>query len=186
MTVPTTEPTAITAGDTIAWTRSLADYPASSGWTLSYALRSATGMIDITASASGADHAVSVAASVSKTWTPGTYAWAAFVTKAAERYEVARGEILVRPNLAQAAPLDDRTHARKVLDAIEAVIEGRASKDQEEYTIGDRSLKRTPIVELIRLRGVYRGEVRREQQAQAIAKGLSSGANIFVRFGRVG
>lgn len=187
MTVPSIEPAEITAGDTVTWRRTLADYPASASWVLSYALRSAAGSYDFDASASGDDHLVSVAPTTTKGWVPGTYSWAAFVTKAPDRFEVARGTIVVRRNLAAPGPLDDRSHARKVLDAIEAVIERRATKDQEEYTIGDRSLKRTPIAELIKLRGIYRGEVRREQQAADLAAGRpSSGTRLYVRFSRSG
>ena len=36
MTVPTGEPTELVAGDTWTWDRSLADYPAAGGWTLTY------------------------------------------------------------------------------------------------------------------------------------------------------
>lgn len=181
--IPSSEPASVVAGDTLAWKLTLGDYPASSGWVLSYALRNDQAAIDITASASGSDHLVSVPASTSKTWRAGSYAWSAFVTKASERYTVGNGTIIVAPNLAVGGPVDSRSHARRVLDAIEAVLERRATKDQEEFTIGDRSLKRTPLAELIRLRSVYRGEVRREQQALDIAAGRDSGNRILVRFG---
>lgn len=183
MAVPTIEPAAVTAGDTVTWSRSLADYPASSGWTLAYALRNAAEQIDITATASGADHLVSVPAATSRAWKPGVYGWGAYVTNGADRFEVARGSIVVRPNLQQATPLDSRSHARKVLDAIEAVIEGRASRDQEEYTIGDRSLKRTPITELLRLRSIYRAEVAREDAAADLVAGRPARNRFYVRLG---
>jgi hypothetical protein len=32
----TSEPVRITAGDTVAWTKALPDYPASAGWVLKY------------------------------------------------------------------------------------------------------------------------------------------------------
>ena len=52
-TVPTKEPLTIRAGDTIEWTKSLDDYKASAGWTLSYSFRGTGGTIDITSSAGG-------------------------------------------------------------------------------------------------------------------------------------
>lgn len=182
MTTPTIEPGSIAAGDTLAFTRELADYPASAGWVLSYALRGLAGAINFTASASGAIHAVTVAASVTATWPAGRYLWSAYVSKAGERYEVGTGQLVVRPNLAAAASLDTRGHARKVLDAIEAVLEGRATRDQEEYSIGDRSLKRTPLADLVMLRQRYRAEVNREEEAARLAAGLPSGRRVFVRF----
>ena len=44
---------------------------------------------------------------------------------------------------------DPRAHAEKVLEAIEAVIEKRATKDQESYTIKNRSLARTGSTPLL-------------------------------------
>ena len=52
-TIPTKEPLTIRAGDTIKWTKSLDDYIASDGWTLSYSFRGTGGMIDITSTADG-------------------------------------------------------------------------------------------------------------------------------------
>jgi hypothetical protein len=63
----------------------------------------------------------------------------------------------------QGAGQDPRSHARKTLDAIEAVVEGRATKDQQAYTIGGRSLQRMPIKDLMYFRGVYRAEVYAEE-----------------------
>ena len=60
--IPTTEPSVVTAGDTVKWTRALAEYSAADGWTLKYKLANLEGSFDVNASASGADHAVIVTA----------------------------------------------------------------------------------------------------------------------------
>jgi hypothetical protein len=61
-----------------------------------------------------------------------------------------------------------------------AVIEGRATRDQERYRINNRELQRTPISDLIRLRDRYREEARRERAA---AKGQSLlGRRVLTRF----
>ncbi len=52
-TIPTKEPLTIRAGDTIKWTKSLDDYKASDGWTLSYSFRGTGGTIDITSTTEG-------------------------------------------------------------------------------------------------------------------------------------
>ena len=75
--IPTTEPAAVNAGDTVRWRRALADYPASAGWALTYTLLNAAGKITITASAQGDDHLVSVPAATSAGWAAGDYAWRA-------------------------------------------------------------------------------------------------------------
>ena len=75
MAIPSVEPTAIIAGDTLAWTKSLADYPASAAWVLKYRLINAASKIDITATTSGADHLVSVAAAVTALYPVGLYTY---------------------------------------------------------------------------------------------------------------
>ena len=71
---PTTEPAAITAGDSFTWQKTLADYPAGT-WTLKYRFINAAGKIDITATASGTDHLVSVTPTTSAAYTAGDYTW---------------------------------------------------------------------------------------------------------------
>jgi hypothetical protein len=79
---------------------------------------------------------------------------------------------------------DTRTHARKVLDAIEAVIEGRATKDQYEYQIQGRMLRLTPLPDLIKFRQLYKAEMQREIQAANVQAGIASRNKIVVRFNK--
>jgi hypothetical protein len=183
--IPTIEPVVVTAGDTWKWKRSLADYPASGGWSLRYVLASPTQRYTFDSSADGDDHLVSRATGDTDDIVPGRYQWTAFARNGTERYQVGAGTLEVRPNVEGARPWDARTHARKVLEAIEAVLEDRATKDQEEYTIGDRSLKRTPIKDLMVLRDTYRLEVQREEATAAMAAGLPNPRMAGIRFNRV-
>jgi hypothetical protein len=160
MTTPINEPLRIYAGDTWAWQREdlASDYPAPT-WTLKYAFKNAASHIELTATADGTFFAVSVAASTTIGYTAGTYNWVAYVESGSSRYTVDEGVLVVLPAFANASALDNRTHAKKALDAIEAVIEGRAGVDQMEYTIGSRQLKRMPIAELLQFRDYYRAQV---------------------------
>jgi hypothetical protein len=167
---PTLEPSSVNAGDTWRWTRSLADYPASAGWALSYTLINASAKITISAAATTAGYAA------------GTYDWRARVSKAGEVYTVGEGRITVR-NAYAASTFDARSHARKTLDAIEAVIEGRASSSTAEYQIAGRQLKYIPVPDLLALRDKYRAEVKREDAIAAVAAGLPDSRRVFVRFG---
>lgn len=173
--VPTIEPESFIAGDTWRWTRTLADYPAST-WTLTYRARSRESSFEITATASGADHSVTVAKATTAAYKAGIYAWTAQVTDGTTRTTVASGLWTVAPDPANTgAGLDPRSHARRVLEAVEAVLEGRATKDQEEYAINGRSLKRESRETLLKFRNQYRGEVRAEELAAAAAKGKGGG-----------
>ena len=58
---------------------------------------------------------------------------------------------------------DDRTENERILDAINATIENRATSDQQYYMIGTRRLDRIPMDELRLLRATYITAVRREK-----------------------
>ncbi|MDZ7804320.1 hypothetical protein [Thiohalophilus sp.] len=123
-----TEPTKFAAGDTLQWKRSLAAYPASAGWTLHYALFNAAGAYTIDSTADGDDHAIDVPSTTTAGWTPGRYNWSAYVTHTdGRRQSLFSGGLLIEPDLTSDEAYDGRSHARKMLDAIEATIEGRAT-----------------------------------------------------------
>jgi hypothetical protein len=183
--IPTNEPAQLRAGDTWKWTRSLGDYLASAGWTLKYRFKHPINAgFEIVASASGADHAVTVAAATTTGYTAGKYTWTAWVEGgSSEKYTVDGGTLEVLTDyraVTAAAVSDNRSHARKVLEAIEAVIEGRAAKDQEEYQIAGRQLKHTPLAELLKFRNRYKQELAAETAAENLANGIGTSRTIRV------
>ena len=183
---PTREPAELIVGDRWMWKRTDlgADYPPAS-YTLKYSLRldTAATEIEIAASASGTDFLVEVASVTTAGYTAGTYRWQAYITRTSDsqRVLIGSGTVKVVANR-DASTADPRSHAKKVLDAIEAVIESRATKDQEEYAINGRSLKRTPIPDLIVLHNKYKADVAAEERAARIKNGLDGGGRILVRF----
>lgn len=181
--IPTTEPVKITAGDTLRWTKSVSDYSAAAGWTLDYYFRGKAGSFDITTTADGSDHAVSVAKTITAAYPAGDYYWAAYVSKAGERFQVGAGRCKVLPDLiTKNKGYDGRSHVKKTLDAIEAVLEGRASKDQESYTIDSISLSRTPIKDLIMFQAKYAAAYQAELDAETLEQGGKLGGKILTRF----
>ncbi len=180
----TTEPAAIYAGDTISWLIPLAGYPASSGWTLKYNAVGAAGQFNLVSSASGIDHAVSIAKATTANYKPGLYTLTKYVENVAgERVTLSEIPLIVKPDLAgKTAALDTRSHAKKVLDAIEAVLENRATTDQQELTLNGKTLKRTPVADLLSFRSKYLQEYKNELAANRLASGLGSGNKILVRF----
>ena len=183
---PETEPTQIIAGDRAAWKRTdLGTDYAPASYSLKYSARledSGSTEIEITASESGSDYIVEVGQSTTAAYTAGVYHWQAYITRTSdsERVTVDSGTWEVIANR-DAATSDPRNHVKKVLDAIESVIEGRASKDQESYSIQGRSLSRTPIADLVVLRDRYRAEWVREQRAERIKNNLGHSGVIKVR-----
>lgn len=184
MTTPTNEPLELRAGDTWEWRRNdLADYPAGT-WTLTYRFKNAAGGFEVVAAADGTNYSVTVAAATTANYAAGTYTWAAQVVSGTTKKTVDTGTLKVMANLfagTATTASDQRTHAKKVLDAVEAVLEGRASLDQEEFQIGGRMLKRTPLADLIRFRAIYKAEVERELAAENLANGVGVARKIQVR-----
>lgn len=183
---PTREPTELVIGDRWMWKRSDlgSDYPPAS-YTLKYSLRldSVGTEIEITATDSGTDFLIEIASAVTAAYTAGSYRWQAYITRNsdAQRITLNSGTVDIKANR-DAVGTDPRGHARKVLDAIEAVIENRATQDQEEYSISNRSLRRTPIPDLLKLRTLYRQEVAAEEAAEKLAAGTGTARKIQVRF----
>ena len=179
-------PEKVTAGDTIKFEESWSGYPQTS-WTLKYHIvGESTDLGTFTATANGDAFRVTIAIATTAAWAAGVYSYEAYVeddpAAPTERVRVKAGTIEVTANLATVDTHDGRTHAKIVLDAIEAVIEGRATKDQDSYAIAGRSLSRTPIPDLLTLRDKYRSEYAQELRAQRIAQGLGHSGIIRTRF----
>jgi len=160
-------PCEVRAGDTLRWNRSLPDFPASDGWSLAYTLVGRAGAHNVTASADGADFAIEVPAATTAGWSADSYALTEYVSKGAERYTIGTTRIRVLPDLAAAAgPVDTRSHARKVLDSINAWLESR-SIVAGEVQHGERRIKNYSMVELLALRDRLAAIVAREEAADA-------------------
>lgn len=173
-------PAKIQVGDTLKYTDTLTDYPAST-WTLSVILLSNVGRISYTASASGDDHQINVPAATTATWKPGSYKYQARVTDGTDVYTVGVGSVDLAPAL-QSTTSDQRSHVEQVLDALEATILGKAGNDQQSLTIGGKSIARLSPSELLTWRDKYKAELRALRQAEQIANGQSGGRYVRVRF----
>jgi len=182
---PQREPLAFIAGDRWSWKRlDLALY--SSGYALTYsARREADGgeEITISASISGTDFIVEIPSATTAAYPPGVYHWQAYITRASDsqRITIDSGTFDVSPNR-DLATSDPRSHNKKVLDSIMAVIEKRATKDQESYSLNGRSLTRTSVEELQRLKNNYQAMYNAEVRRERIKNGLGHSGKIKTRF----
>lgn len=170
------------AGDSLYWEETPADYPADSGWTITYKIVGSNGAYTITSSSSGSTHVLTADTSTTASWAAGFYGWTAYVSKGTERITLQTGSITLLADPSAATATDNRTHSRKVLDAIQAVLEGRASKDQESYSINGRTLNRTPLSELMEMERKYSARVVQEERTEKAKQGLVTSSKIRVRF----
>jgi len=180
----TTEPDRITAGDTLEWVKSLPSYPASAGWVLRYAIVSNSAAYNFTATASGDEHAISVAAATTAAWAAGSYAWTAAVTLGATRHTVGNGRLTIAPNLSAATSgVDTRSPARQALDAMNTALAAYGAKAyMQSYSIAGRQQTFRNPAEFMALRDKLSAEVAREDNAARIAAGLPTRNTLAVRF----
>ncbi|MDI3237522.1 hypothetical protein QK338_05250 [Acinetobacter ursingii] len=165
-------PKTITAGITLNFRVNLTAYPASSGWSLVAYLRG-NSAIDLQSQADGNQHLFNIPAEITKNYKAGHYGYSLRAIHSTGLIdEIESGVVEIKADLATLTDNTDlRSHAQKTLAAIEAVIENRATLDQERYRINNRELYRTPFDTLVKLRGFYRAEVAREQ-AKACGKSV--------------
>lgn len=179
----------IVKGDTLTLSYSLPDYSATT-YNIWIAIRGASA-IDIKKetpgvliTADGDDFDISVTAAVTALWTAGDYNYAVYAGKSswAERYQVYSGTVKIVENIAsQVAGYDGRSHAKIALDAIEAVLENRASRDQASYSIAGRQITKMTIDELFKFRNYYKSEVEAEKRKDRAKNGDNPGYMVKVK-----
>lgn len=204
--LPDLPPRTFHPADEVAWKVTYSDYPNASGWQIRYSFVASDQQIIIPGTVGGETATVvdagggvwtatmpaaftSVNFTLTASETSKKFRWTEYVEKApapTERATLRKGYLTLARNLdsgAISSGLDLRTHAEITLDNIEAVIQGKATKDQFSYSIAGRALSRYSWRELLALREHYRAEVRREQLADRQARGLGNRSVIKARFG---
>ena len=183
---PTSEPNELQLGDFWAWKRTdlSTDYPTAS-YSLSYEFNLVDGStaanFTLTATESNDEYIIEVSNTTS--YTSGEYNWVSYITRSSDsaRIKLSEGFTEIQENYATTTS-SVRSHAKKVLDAIEAVIENRATMDQSSMSIAGRSLSRLTIDELLQFRDRYKAEYLKEVKKARIKNKKDSGNTIKVRF----
>ncbi len=180
---PAEEPSEMVAGDMWAWKRpDLAETYPPAEYSLSYVANAeSSSAAGFTLDATGDDY--TVLDSDTKATVPGGYVWNAFITRTSDsaRVNVASGYWQIKHNLAN-GPLDSRSHAKIVLDAVNSVIEGTATKEQSSMSIAGRSLALRTYEELRQMRSDYRSEVAQERDTEMRKQGTGGSNKILTRF----
>jgi hypothetical protein len=184
--VPSKEPEKIYKGLSAVWQKDLGAYP-SDEYDLSYYFyneSSPATAFGISAEPSGLSHYVNVAPSGTSTYTAGNYLWVSTITETStgNKYLVEQGHWDVMPDPSSPGTTDVRSHAKTVLDKIEAVIEGRADSDTLSYTVAGRQLQKMPIDDLLKLRTYYYNLYISEIKAEETARELPDRDTVRIRF----
>jgi len=183
---PTTEPNELQLGDFWAWKRIdlSTDYPTAS-YSLSYEFNLVDGSTaaNFTLTATESNDEYIIETSNTTSYTAGEYNWVSYITRSSDsaRIKLSEGFTEIQENYATTTS-SVRSHAKKVLDAIEAVIENRATMDQSSMSIAGRSLSRLTIDELLQFRDRYKAEYLKEVKKARIKNKKDSGNTIKIRF----
>lgn len=156
----------IFTGDTLVKVASLSEYP-STEWVLSYEIGASVLTFN-------SNHELSKIVTLDS----GVYQYRLLATNISTstlKKTLLNGQVTI-------VDLAYRSHAQKVLDSIEANIEGRASQAQSEMMINGRSIKYYAPEQLVKLRQTYQREVANEIAQDRINAGLGSRNKILVRF----
>lgn len=157
-------PAQMIAGDALRLAVPSGDYPAAQGWTVALTLQALAGGAPVNVSATEGEGGweLVVSSTLSAGLAPGPYRYLIAATKDANRSTIAHGQIEVLPDPAKPAQ-DQRSAARRALDAIDAVLENRASSEDLKFTFADgRALDKIPHADLLALRQHYARIVARE------------------------
>lgn len=176
----------LTAGDTLNFLTAAGDYPATSGWSLVYKLiprAAGPAVLTITSAAEGADHRVTVANSVTANWAAGFYSWACYATKSGERQTLQTGTTQIIADPGAATTLDVRSSAAIALQAANDALSAYGAKAYlQSYEINGRSQRFHDPGAFLAWRSKLQAEVRREENAAAIAAGRRPRNQILARF----
>lgn len=175
-------PLKFTKGTTVTCQIPLPDFPAPT-WALKVVFIKDDLQKIITATAIGSDHLVTIQSDIASTFKAGEYAWQAVVTSGSDRHIAKHGTTTVLPDFEENTDgLDHRSHTKIVLDALNSMIVGKASKDQQSYTIAGRSIARLSPEELLTWRDRYAADYIKEKRTERRRNGKPTGQTIKVSF----
>lgn len=164
------------AGENLVATVAFDDYPASDGYTCRYDFRGPS-VFYVEASVSSDSYVLALGYADTADLLPGQYIYVGYVTltSTSVRTEADSGVLNILANPAT------KTQARVILDALEALIEGRATQDQRTTAIGDVQLQFMAAADLMKWRNYWRAEVASETASALQAEGAATSV-VLARF----
>ncbi len=186
-------PTKIRSGDTLLWQTDAAVDPlgeaiqSDGGWSLITYIRFpvATGATQATGSAYGVGWRSTVSAGLTSLFPSGSRgSWQSVASKGGVEHTIGSGSFEVLQSLSTAGAVDNRSQARKDLEACqEAIRQTMQRGGKQEWRIGSRMTKLYDLTELLALESQLKADVVREEAAESIANGKGNPYNLLVRFG---
>ena len=162
VTVQTTPPTLIVAGDTVAFTITLSDYAAPT-WDLTWALAGPSGAIEVTATDDDTAHAVALTTTQTAALAAGSYQWRLRATDGSTVRTVETGVLTVGADVAALRPGEAATYEETQLPIVEAAITAIVSGEVQSYMIAGRQWNALDLSELRAWRQDLKRAITRQQ-----------------------
>lgn len=170
-------PEIIRAGDTVEWVKTVEEYPSTEGWQMVYYLYNLNDYYEITGQGqSDGSFIFKIPININ----PGKYAWILRVKQGTTVKTIQEGSIEVKPQ--PGLGVDERSHIRKVYEALQRVLEGRATRSDLEYWVGDKKLKSMTHEEIIKALKLYEYYLINEEKLEKLKKITGNKNLIKTRF----
>ena len=173
-------PSSFRAGDTTNFTKTYADYPASTWDLVFYFVREGYPTIQKTADKSGDDFTVSLSSAESAKFTPGRWEWFAKASRQSEG-EITAGSGVV-DILRNPASQPSTTFAEEALSMVEKSIRGDLPTAQESVSLTGVDITKMGISERFQLRDKIKSEIARERRRRRLAEGREYLGATQIRF----
>jgi len=172
-------PESFPSGTTVKYRKTLSDYPASGGGTLTLHLAGAKNL-DATAQADGDDYLVTLTPAATAALPAGLYRWVERWSDGTDVLQVGEGVTTITPDLAASAEGSQQEWLDRVIAALEAHIEGRLPAGIESGQIAGRLISKIPIKEAVQLLSSFRSQLYHVANPQQVTR------PVFVRFKQTG
>jgi len=172
-------PESFRAGTTVEYTRTLSDYPAGDGWTLTLHL-AGVAVTSVEAVADGDSFVVTIPATKTAALGPGLYSWIERVELVDVVEDAGSGRVKIERDLAKAAAGDEQSWIERAVVVLRAHLEGRLEAGMQSYAIAGRQVAKIPIKEAAELLTMFESRLARLENPDDV------GRTILVRFSGTG
>jgi hypothetical protein len=143
-------PATITSGDSVAVTLTRPDYPATAGWSLTWALAGPS-VVTVASVAAGAAHTLTLTATQTAVLSAGAYRWSLRAVNGSTSATIEVGRLTVEADLATLAAGETLDWAEKTLTIAKAALAGTLEGEMKMYMIAGRQVMTFSPDELMRL-----------------------------------
>ncbi|MFT5729686.1 MAG: hypothetical protein ACI8PB_003857 [Desulforhopalus sp.] len=176
-------PRNIVVGDSVEWVDYFGGY-LSPEWSLRYVLICPLTKIEVVsvADAETDGHLFSIPSTTTDSWQPGDYHYQVYATSGSDRKTIGRGFLTIEIDFSKQEKHDARPWLDRVIAALMASIEGRASSSQLLMEISGSRIEHIFHLDQRELLNGYKKYRAARNRSRAISRGESPFGTVWVKF----